>query len=849
VITELTLKEISNMAKDAPKADPQLDTAKLQTLTEPLTVTANKMKGNLRMSVALPGMSGDGPPEQMMDDTLPPGTGWSRNQVLALSQFVLTRWTGGGAYEFTVTDSTGTKISWSCLFDPRTFPERVAPNSVEAAVFPQPQGPAMSNPNAPNPPVGPAASPLGGNANWGQNYNGANFNSPVALPPHQHPQAQQQQPQPMQQPQQPQPQQQAWAQQPWGTAPAGWGPQYAPMGPVGPFTHAWTAAPQYPAPPASSRRYDEDDRARRAHDDEREKEKRELESRLRQAELTAKEMEYKAALERIQQQQAAALQAQQAESARQIQALQDEMRRLGEARASRPEDEEVRRMREEQQRMREQAAADAQAAREEAQRQREAAAAEAAALRQQIAEQQQLQMKQMMDQQVAALQAQLARMNEQPRGESDEVRRLRENMERQEREWERQRDEDRRRLEQERLERQHEKERFEAQRREEALAREMKEQAQITERRFAEMMAAQNSSKTDPMIDALKETARMSADQMREMARMQQANTDKMAAFMVAPTTLAQIMKDNSSGADVMMRNVVQTMSGIGDMYRTAASQFLEMSGGGGEPPAVQLLREGIVSAKETADRYMAMKRDEAIANSKVAQAKLANDSTRVQAEAHLRATAMQTQAPNRTWQPPPPVANGKPAQAAPQGQQPQAQQPAPSQAIAVVNAQPAQPTPSNGLSGADDREARANGHPAAVANGNATGNDNAHPVEDSSRMSGIQSRRNGPSEEEMFGVTWEEVKKLRASIAANNFTPEVAVDAILKGANYVAMHSLVVPAFTLFTDQRWADFVDILLPAAPPEFRQECVRILLEEVEAVQNPKVGDLDSAEATS
>ncbi len=66
---------------------------------------------------------------------------------------------------------------------------------------------------------------------------------------------------------------------------------------------------------------------------------------------------------------------------------------------------------------------------------------------------------------------------------------------------------------------------------------------------------------------------------------------------------------------------------------------------------------------------------------------------------------------------------------------------------------------------------------------------------------------------------------------------------------NYVTSHKLAVPAFQLFSDSRWADFVDVLLPKAPQDFKHECVRILLEEVEAAQNPQVsGDAPDAPAS-
>jgi hypothetical protein len=40
------------------------------------------------------------------------------------------------------------------------------------------------------------------------------------------------------------------------------------------------------------------------------------------------------------------------------------------------------------------------------------------------------------------------------------------------------------------------------------------------------------------------------------------------------------------------------------------------------------------------------------------------------------------------------------------------------------------------------------------------------------------------------------------------------------------------VPAFHLYAEERWADFIDVLIPQAPIPFKDECVRILVEETE-----------------
>lgn len=621
-----------------------------------------------------------------------------------------------------------------------------------------------------------------------------------------------------------------WAQQmPWGMNPMmqqpyaggypgfpGYGMQFGPQ----PGFPGYGMSSPFGYPPRSGRAYEDDDtrnrRARFFERDEEEKreaaqreaEKRELENRLRQAELNQKDLEYKSTLERIQQQQQQALQQLQQQHAQQLQAMQEEIRRMGEGRGK-GEDEEVRRAREEMQRQRE-------AAQAEQQRLREQAASEQAALQRQIAEQQLAQMRAQSDAQVQALRDQIARMNEQPRGETEEFRRLQAEQERQAREFERQRQEDQRRLEVERAERVRENERHERERREEAMQREMREQAAATERRFEQMMTARNAS--DPVIDMMKETARANAENMREIARMQQQSSDKMAAFMTTPVQLAAMMKDNSHGADGVMRGMIQSIGEIGNLYKNAAESVLQMSGGGGEPPAVRLIQEGMARAGEVAERFLAVKRDSVISEAKVKQAEAARDATKIQAEAALRSQAMhaqqqaQARASGQQWSPPPPVANANGGLGGARPAQPQQQ------------ARPAQP------------QQQQNGHAPKQQGPIDVTEQPQQPKHvgpiDLPPEPPAPPNNTGPTEEEMFGMALESVHRLRRGVAAGTLTPSETIDAILKGVEHVVTNQIVIPAFVLFQQERWADFVDVMLPAAPQDFKTECVRILIEEVE-----------------
>jgi len=776
----------------APKSEKEqrFDQVKLQSMHEPLSVRVEKMRGNVRQPIELPAKGSE------QNGFSPPGTNWTRDEVLQLENFILTKWAGGGYYEFTVTDAKNESMRWQGVWDPRMYPEKVPPNTAEAALM----GAATNVQQVGGPTVvPPSVQPLGMSQATGWPPNGAQLG--YGNPPHtgpvmgQLPQQQQPAPQPQQAPPMWNPQQPG----PWGAQPqpGPWGYQQPqPFNGFGPQpSYGYPPGYGYPQQPPYSGRtrfgYDDDDRSSRRgarfFDDGDDKEKKELERRLQQAEIERKELEYKQALERDR-----------LAHEQQMAAMREEIRRLGEGR-NKAEDDEVRRLREEREQER-----------ERARQQHENAQRE-------LMQQQLLAIRQQSEQAMLQLRADLARMAETPKGETEEFRRIREEQERQAREFERQRAEQDRRLEMERQERERERERYEQQRRDEMLQREMKETREAAERRFEQMQQAALANRTDPVVEMMKENARMNSETQREVARLQNEATNRMAQFMVPPVQLAQIMKDSSSGTDGMMRGIINSVGEIGNLYKNAAETIMNMSGGGGDPPAARLIQEGIGRASEVAERFLAVKRDQVISEGKVKAAEALRDQTRIQAEVAIRAqniAAAQGRAPaGAGWAPPPPVAQSQ--QARPQQQ------------------------PSNGGGGL--------GGTAPVANGNgAAAKKPAGPIDLPVEPPPAPSagaidpyapplpppNNTGPTEEEVFGVALESVHRLRRGIAEGKLTPDKCIDAILQGAQHVVANQLVIPAFALFQQERWADFIDLMIPAAPADFKTECVRILTEDIE-----------------
>src|SRR3990172_12838481 len=106
----------------------QFDQSKLQGMHEPLTVRIEKLKGSVKQPIELPAKDG-----------APPGTNWTRDEVLSLENWLLTKWSGGGYYRASGTDAKGSEMIWEWVFDPRMYPERVPPNTAEAAYVNSPQ--------------------------------------------------------------------------------------------------------------------------------------------------------------------------------------------------------------------------------------------------------------------------------------------------------------------------------------------------------------------------------------------------------------------------------------------------------------------------------------------------------------------------------------------------------------------------------------------------------------------------------------------------------------------------------------------------------------------------------------
>lgn len=137
------------------------DDAKLQAMSEPLTIRIEKIKGNTRTPIPMPpGVGDDGLPT-------PGGTNLTKNDIRAIENWLVTEWAGGGLYEITVTDSSqpnAISMKWNPYWNPAQYPEKTPPPLVDPTTpndaAPMPAAP-MQHATQPQPQqVRPMASPF-----------------------------------------------------------------------------------------------------------------------------------------------------------------------------------------------------------------------------------------------------------------------------------------------------------------------------------------------------------------------------------------------------------------------------------------------------------------------------------------------------------------------------------------------------------------------------------------------------------------------------------------------------------------------------------------------------------------
>lgn len=298
----------------------------------------------------------------------------------------------------------------------------------------------------------------------------------------------------------------------------------------------------------------------------------------------------------------------------------------------------------------------------------------------------------------------------------------------------------------------------------------------------------------DPMVEFLRESSRQAQETTKEIARSQQAQSDRLAAFMVNPLQLAQLIKDGAQGTDAALRTISTSFGDAFSVYRTAMESVVQATQGPAPNLVQTILEQGLGKGAEIVRDWADAKKATAESEARVAGARA--QVARAQVDAYRAAGATPPRAGQQPVAKPP---NGRPVAAAPDVP------PASAPALAPIPA-PA----SGGLDGASVTPLRAT----------------SALLPDAA----------------LFGQVWSAVQRLRMSVATGATTPEATVNAILTGvgltqqevrklqaAGQVDVQTAdLVPAFQLYEEERFAELFDALLPQAGREYRERCVQITM---------------------
>lgn len=185
-------------------------------------------------------------------------------------------------------------------------------------------------------------------------------------------------------------------------------------------------------------------------------------------------------------------------------------------------------------------------------------------------------------------------------------------------------------LARERDERRRVEERMERERAEERHRQEM----QAIQTQIAALAAAPKGP--DPIFEFMRENARAQAEISKEIARTTQAQFERMTALTMNPVQLMEMIEKKSSSVDTTVKGMVDSFGGIMDLQQRVVENLMNLNGP--ESPAIGLLKDGITTAKEVANRYLRTKEAEKNAAANVEAIKHQSAAVQAQAMAHARA-------------------------------------------------------------------------------------------------------------------------------------------------------------------------------------------------------------------
>lgn len=403
------------------------------------------------------------------------------------------------------------------------------------------------------------------------------------------------------------------------------------------------------------------------------------------------------------------------------------------------------------------------------------------------------------------------------------------------------------RILQDRLE--NEKREREAERRERDLKDEMRRSTEETQRRFEELMAAQQQNKgMDPFLLMMQQLTQQHSAAMQEQQRNFTAQLASLQSQMMTPRDILAMAKESSGGLDQATRSITNAYQDILQMSRQAVEQALAINTQGGSE-TIGLIKEGMERATGMAEKYIGGKVKEATvaqqAQAEMAKAQaMAMQATAATKQAEVQGQMLAAQLAARA------AAANPQAQAAAPAAQPTAQNKPNTQPVAGPNgAHPqAQTAPAN-----SNGQAQVTQPPAApVVDSWSTG-----PVPPAASISPEEAsravRRLGHTDEEWFGMILPQVHELRAGVDrfldslrmqpprlladghVDGVEPDQAANVILQAGQQVMQRQLPILAMTeLLAQERVAEFMDVLLPGAPQPYRDHVSQTIFNTLKAL---------------
>lgn len=352
----------------------------------------------------------------------------------------------------------------------------------------------------------------------------------------------------------------------------------------------------------------------------------------------------------------------------------------------------------------------------------------------------------------------------------------------------------------------------------------------------------------DPLIAMFQENQRSQMDAMKEIARGNQTSIERMQQFMLNPKDVAALVKDSSQGVDTVSQQVSRAFTNVLDVQGRLMQQMVEMNQGGESVPT--MIKDGLERAMDMGKRWIGAKSKQAI-EAQRAQASMAQSQAQALTAQAIVAQSQQQQREIVPPLPPPPPAPAVIAIPTMITQQMRGQlaglgytveqiglfTPIQAHEILLAGQRPMPAAPASGMSGLNGTGT--NGLPRPI---NPTNNHNARN----------EPTHLGRTDAQWFGPLVGEVLKLRAGVArciesvsmdpprmdkatnrVDGVEPEQAANYLMQAVVVVNKQQIVVPAMIdLLMQQRFSDFIDVILPDAPQGYKAEVIQALVKELE-----------------